>query len=183
MPKLTKRAALIPAITVAGIVITGWLALPPEVLAITEEEVALGRELFQGTTRLTGGGPACNTCHEVADDSIIGGGTLARELTDAVSRLGESAIAVMIETAPFPAMQQAYRDRPPTKTEVAALVAFLKRADAEKAGHRGRPYGPLMLGAGVVGSTLLLGLYTLIWSRRKKDSVNQEIYDRQIKSA
>ncbi|MCP4202526.1 MAG: cytochrome c [bacterium] len=183
MPKLTERTALIPVLTAACSVIAGWLAQPPGTLAATEEQVALGQELYQGTTRLTGGGPACNTCHEVANDSVIGGGTLARELTDAYSRLGESALVVMIETAPYPAMQRAYRDRPPTETEIAALVGFLKSADAEKAEHQARPYAPLMLGAGAVGSTLLLGLYTLIWSRRKRDSVNQEIYDRQTKSA
>jgi hypothetical protein len=33
-----------------------------------------------------------------------------------------------------------------------------------------------------VGTALLLGSYALIFRRRKRASVNQEIYDRQIKS-
>ncbi len=34
----------------------------------------------------------------------------------------------------------------------------------------------------MVGAAFLLGLYTLVWSGRLKGSVNQSIYDRQIKS-
>jgi hypothetical protein len=74
------------------------------------------------------------------------------------------------------------RGRPLTEVEVAALVGFLEKADSEKAEHQATPYALLMLGAGVVGSTLLLGLYTLMWGGRKKGSVNQEIYDRQVQS-
>jgi len=73
--------------------------------------------------------------------------------------------------------------RPLTEAEVVALVGFLEEADAKKAEHQAPPYAALMLGAGVVGSILLLGLYTMIWGGRKKGSVNQEIYDRQVQSA
>ena len=37
--------------------------------------------------------------------------------------------------------------------------------------------------AGIVGTMLLLTLYTLIWRNRLKGSVNQTIFARQVKSS
>ncbi|NIP60218.1 MAG: cytochrome c, partial [Gemmatimonadetes bacterium] len=55
---------------------------------ITDEQVRRGRALFQGTARLANGGPGCNSCHDVEHASVVGGGTLARDLTSAHTRLG-----------------------------------------------------------------------------------------------
>ncbi|MCH7562596.1 MAG: cytochrome c [Gemmatimonadetes bacterium] len=148
----------------------------------TEEQVLLGQALFQGHTRLANGGPTCNSCHEVTHDAVIGGGILARELTTVFSRLGGPGVRAIIGSPPFPVMQKAYEDRPLTEEEVAGLVAFLERADAEQELHQPRDYGIKLFGFGVVGAALLLGLYSLAWSGRKRGSVNQEIFDRQISS-
>ena len=148
----------------------------------TEEQVLLGQALFQGDIRLVNGGPTCNSCHEVTNDAVIGGGILARELTTVFSRLGGPGVRAIIGSPPFPVMQQAYRDKPLTEEEVGGLVAFLERADAEQALHQPRDYGIKLFGAGLVGAVILLGLYSLIWSGRKSGSVNQAIYDRQVRS-
>jgi hypothetical protein len=79
-------------------------------------------------------------------------------------------------------MQEAYEDEPLTKPEVKALVSFLERADSEKALQQPRDYGIGLFTSGVMGSGILLGLYSLLWRRRKRSSVNQSIYDRQVKS-
>ena len=79
-------------------------------------------------------------------------------------------------------MQRAYKDKPLTDDEVVALVGFLQQADAEQLLHHPRDYGIGLLGAGVVGTVVLLGLYSLMWRGRLRGSVNQSIYDRQIKS-
>ncbi len=155
---------------------------PAVVTAATEEQVILGQDLFQGTTRLSNGGPTCNSCHEVTNDAVIGGGILAVELTTVFSRLGGPGVRAILGSPPFPVMQRAYRDKPLTDEEVVALVGFLQRADAEQALHQPRDYGIKLFGAGVLGVVILLGLYTLAWSGRSKGSVNQSIYDRQIKS-
>ena len=148
----------------------------------TDEQVLLGLALFQGDTRLANGGPTCNGCHEVVNDAVIGGGILARELTTVFSRLGGPGVRAIIGSPPFPVMEQAYRNKALTEEGVAALVAFLERADAEQTLHQPRDYGIKLAGAGLVGAVILLGLYSLMWSGRRGGSVNQDIYDRQVRS-
>jgi hypothetical protein len=148
----------------------------------TEEQIQLGQQLFEGKTRLVNAGPMCNSCHEVRDAAAIGGGTLAPDLTTAFSRLGAAGIEGIIKAAPFPVMRQAYLDKPVTDDEVTAITGFLRRVDEQKALHHPRGFGLKLFAAGLGGAVLLLGLYSLAWSKRLKGSVNQWIYDRQIKS-
>ena len=157
-------------------------AAPAPVASVTEEQITLGQDLFQGTARLTNGGPACNSCHDVTNDAVIGGGVLAAELTTVFTRLGGPGVRAIIGSPPFPVMQRAYQDKALTDEEVIALVGFLEQADAEQAFHQPRDYGPKLFGAGVLGAAILLILYSLLWNGRLKGSVNQDIYDRQVKS-
>ena len=154
---------------------------PPPVQA-TEQQVVFGQGLFQGTVRLANGGPTCNSCHDVTNDAVIGGGILAAELTTVFSRLGGPGVRAILGSPPFPVMQRAYEDKALTDEEVIALVGFLQRADDEQALHQPRDYGVKLFAAGVGGTGLLLGLYSLLWRRRLRGSVNQAIYDRQISS-
>jgi cytochrome c2 len=149
---------------------------------VSEEQIALGQNLFQGTTRFTNGGPTCNACHDVTHDAVIGGGVLAIELTTVFSRLGGPGVRAIIGSPPFPVMQRAYQDKPLTDEEVVALVGFLERADAEQAFHQPGDYGRNLFVAGIIGAAILLGLYSMMWSGRMRASVNQAIYDRQVKS-
>jgi cytochrome c553 len=148
----------------------------------TEEQVLLGQALFQGDTRLSNGGPTCNSCHEVTNDAVIGGGILAVELTTVFSRLGGAGVRAIIGSPPFPVMERAYRDKALSDEEVGALVAFLERADAEQALHQPRDYGIKLFGTGLLGAVILMGLYSVMWSGRKRGSVNQSIFDRQVRS-
>lgn len=157
-------------------------AQPEATGSVTEAQITLGQNLFQGTARLTNGGPACNSCHDVTNDAVIGGGILAAELTTVFTRLGGPGVRAIIGSPPFPVMQRAYQDKALTADEVAALVGFLERADAEQAFHQPRDYGPKLFGAGVLGAAILLILYSMLWNGRLKGSVNQAIYDRQVKS-
>lgn len=148
----------------------------------TEEQTQMGQELFQGNTRLVNAGPTCTSCHDVKNDAVAGGGALARDLTSAFSRLGGAGIQAILSAPPFPVMQRAYRDNPLTDEEVVALAGFLRRADEQQALHQPRTFALKLFAAGAGGAVLLLGLYSLAWGRRLKGSVNQRIYDRQIKS-
>ncbi|HJN78262.1 MAG TPA: cytochrome c [Myxococcota bacterium] len=152
-------------------------ATPEEI----EARVELGQNLFQGTTRLENGGPPCNSCHDVANDAIMGGGVLAKELTSVFSRLGEPGVRAILGSPPFPVMGAAYKDHPLTEDEVVALVTFLE--DTEKQRAMPKDYGVGLAASGGVGALGLLVLYTMLWSRRKKASVYSKIYDRQIKSS
>jgi ubiquinol-cytochrome c reductase cytochrome c subunit len=155
---------------------------PVVVVAASEQQIQLGQDLFQGIARFGNGGPTCNSCHDVTHDAVIGGGILAVELTTVFSRLGGPGVRAIIGAPPFPVMEQAYRGRPLTDEEVVALVGFLERADDEQAFHQPRDYGPKLLAAGVIGASLIFGLFSFAWRGRLRGSVNQSIYDRQIKS-
>lgn len=157
-------------------------AQPDSVQRATEAQILLGQALFQGKIRFASGGPSCNSCHDVTNDAIIGGGVLARELTTVFSRLGGAGVRAIIGSPPFPVMQRAYRGKPLADEEVAALVGFLQQADAEQAFHHPRDYGTKLFASGLVGAAILLGLYSLAWRGRMRGSVNQAIYDRQVKS-
>jgi mono/diheme cytochrome c family protein len=148
----------------------------------SEEDIHAGQELFQGTLRFVNGGPACNACHEVRNDAVIGGGILATELTSVFSRMGGAGVKAILGHAPFPVMQAAYQNQSLTESEVVAMVAFLEYADSEQYNQLPRDYGLGLFLSGSIGAGLLLGFFAFIWRGRKKGSVYQEIFDRQVSS-
>lgn len=148
----------------------------------SEENIQIGQDLFQGNIRLVNGGPACNACHEVRNDAVIGGGILARELTSVFTRMGGAGVRAILGSAPFPVMQAAYQDKSLSEQEVVALVAFLEYADSEQYNHLPRDYGIGLFLSGIAGAGVLFVLFGFVWRGRKRGSVNQEIFDRQIVS-
>ncbi|HEX20355.1 MAG TPA: cytochrome c [Acidiferrobacteraceae bacterium] len=148
----------------------------------SKEDIVLGQNLFQGKIRFENNGPTCISCHNVTNDAVIGGGVLAKELTTVFSKMGGTGVRAILGKAPFPVMEIAYKDKPLTDKEIFALVAFLKDADENHAYHHPRDYGMGLLISGLIGAFILFGFYSLLWLRRRKDSVNQKIYDRQVKS-
>ena len=148
----------------------------------SEEDIQTGQDLFQGILRFAEGGPACNACHEVMNDAVIGGGILGVELTSVFSRMGGAGVKAILGHAPFPVMQAAYQDQSLTEQEVTALVAFLEYADSEQYNQLPRDYGVGLFMSGLAGASVLFIFFGVVWRGRKKGSVNQAIYDRQIKS-
>ncbi len=148
----------------------------------SKEDIQTGQDLFQGILRFENGGPACNACHDVRNDAVIGGGILATELTSVFSRMGSAGVKAILGHAPFPVMQAAYQDQSLTEQEVTALVAFLEYADSEQYNQMPRDYGVGLLLSGFAGASVLFIFFGVVWRGRKKGSVNQAIYDRQIKS-
>ena len=148
----------------------------------TPADIIKGQNLFQGKIRFSHGGPSCIACHHVQNDAVIGGGILARDLTSVFSRLGEPGVKAVLGAPPFPVMQQAYKDKALTKDEILALISFLNDTDQKKLYQKPKDYGMGLFLSGVFGAILLMFIYSLFGARRKKYSVNQAIYDRQIKS-
>ena len=148
----------------------------------TPETIAYGRDLFQGTARFEKGGAACNSCHNVSGEDVFGGGSLAKDLTDVHGNMGEAGIKGILAGLPFPAMKASYADRGFTDNEVTALVGFLKDVSAQAKGEVKASYGPKLAIAGLVGFIIFVILFSVIWSGRKKESVNKELFDRQISS-
>lgn len=153
--------------------------LPDE---FTAAQVEHGRHLFQGTARLEGGGPPCNSCHHVVHDAVIGGGVLAVELTSVFSRLGGAGVRAIVGSPPFPVMERAYRNQPLTEEEQLAILAFLQRADADQAFQEPRDYGVRLLQAGIVGTLALFGFYSLLWRKRRRRPLQAAVFDRQVRS-
>ena len=148
----------------------------------TPAEIQLGGDLFEGKVRFANGGPSCNACHHVAADAHLGGGVLAAELTLVFSRMGKQGLSAMIAGNPFPVMQAAYQGKDLSEREIDALVAFLQHYHQEHARQNPKEWGWRMFSAGAGGVVVLLGIAGLAGRGRKKKSVNQDIYDRQIKS-
>ena len=149
---------------------------------VSMENVLKGRELFQGTTRFQNAGPSCNACHHVKNDAVIGGGILAAELTTVFSRMGGTGVGAILGQAPFPVMQAAYKDNALTDDEITYLVAFLQDADEQHLFQKPRDYGAGLFLSGAIGSGIMFLFFGFVWRGRKTGSVNQKIYDRQVKS-
>ena len=143
-------------------------------------DVAVGRDLFVGLQRFANGGPACNSCHNVATPEVVTGGGLAIDLTQTVSRLSASGVEAMMSNPPYPAMLVAFEDRPLTPQEVSDVSAFLQAVNEDQ--QEAPDYANVLLVRGLIGLLLLLGFFALMGNRRSKTSVNQKIYERQLKS-
>lgn len=150
-------------------------AAPP-----SAEEIRLGQQLFEGSVRLEKGGPACNACHDINHPAVTGGGILARDLTQ--SRIESQALDALLAKAKFPVMRVAYEGNPISPGEMKALGAFMQHADQQPTPAQPRSYGWRTFLGGIAGLAVALGLLTAAGGRRKKRSVNQEIYDRQVRS-
>ncbi len=149
----------------------------------TKEDILIGQNLFSGKKRFKNGGVSCISCHDLRYDSIIAGGGLAIELTDAYDRLKKEGVEGMITGLPFPQMKISYQNNQITEEETAQLVAFLKEVSEQRYYQLGlTSYKNILLIWGIVGAIILMGILPLFWHNRKKESVNKRIYERQIKS-
>ena len=148
----------------------------------TDEEIMIGRDLFTGVQKFENKGPSCISCHHVKDDNVIAGGGLAVELTDAYDRLDKIGIQAMITGLPFPQMKISYQNHLITEAETLQLTAYLKHVSQERYYQYGTSYQRILLMGGIAGAFLLMGIFPLFWYKRKKESVNKRIYERQIKS-
>jgi mono/diheme cytochrome c family protein len=98
----------------------------------TPADVARGRRLFDGRDRLARGGPSCLSCHNVRGAGLMGGGTLAIDLTFVYARLGDTGLTAALDAPPFPLMKDIYGKQPLAPDEAFALKAYF--ADAARDG-------------------------------------------------
>ncbi len=149
----------------------------------SEEDISIGQNLFFGKQRFENEGPSCISCHHVNKHGFIAGGELAAELTDVYDRLGKAGVEGMITGLPFPQMKSSYENHKITEKETTQLTAFLKEVSAQRYYQSYSPsYNNILLIWGATGAIVLMGVFPLFWYKRKKDSVNKRIYERQIKS-
>jgi mono/diheme cytochrome c family protein len=154
----------------------------PPATDVVVSDLSAGQSLFTGEIRFENRGPACISCHNLDIDASITGGTLAKDLTNAHSRLGDAGISAMLSAPPFPAMRSAYESNSLTDQEIANINAFLKEVDGAKYESSSTNYNTLMAITGFLGLIAILIIISLLWSNRKKHAVKRDIFNRQIKS-
>lgn len=147
-----------------------------------ENEVSAGRNLFLGKVRLTNGGPACMSCHNVTAENLIAGGLLAMDLTNTYSRLNAPGVYSIMFSSPFPIMNAAYNNNKITKDEAFYLIAFLKHADINSVNQQPVNYQSNFIFMGLLGAAILFGIYGGIWWNRKRKPVKDKIFKRQLKT-
>jgi mono/diheme cytochrome c family protein len=95
----------------------------------SNETVQKGHALFNGYTSFANGASACIACHNINNQSIFGGGTMALDLTGSYEKLGPAGIKAIIANPPFPAMKAALLDHNIEEDEITALIALMKIAN------------------------------------------------------
>lgn len=126
---------------------------------------AEGRALFLGQQRLANGGSPCMACH-TAGSSLMGGGSLGKNLTDLYTRLGTAGIQGVLGNIAFPVMREAYKDKALTPQEISALTAYFAEVAKEPTRPARMDSGRLFY-AGALGGLILFGVMYLFWSNRR----------------
>lgn len=135
---------------------------PPSVAVSAAGDAAAGLALFTGERRLENSGPACLACHSVGALGVGGGGTLAKDLSQAAVTYGP-ALSSVLRTTPFPLMKDIFASRPLTDDEVADLSALLADVAESGAASESSLVFPL---SGLGGTLLLLLLAGFLWRGR-----------------
>ena len=133
------------------------------------EDIAAGESLFTGQTKLMGGGVACMSCHSAGSAGVLGGGTVALDLTNAYSKYKDSGISQALKNIAFPVMATIFEDKPLTDDEIFKLKAFLYSTDLAGPSPAGSQKKFLFLGLG--GAAFGMGVMDFAWRRRRKHAV------------
>ncbi|MEK7817468.1 MAG: c-type cytochrome [Actinomycetota bacterium] len=129
-----------------------------------------GKALYVGESRLTNGGTACIACHNAGSigpsgTGPLGGGVLAKDLTDVYTRYKENRLASALNTLQFPLMTDIYKDRQLTDQEKADLVAFFKKVSEEQPASHTTTLIIFAL-TGIGGFLIILLISQLVWGKR-----------------
>jgi mono/diheme cytochrome c family protein len=130
------------------------------------QDVAKGKFIFRGEQALSGGGPACISCHTIKGLTLLGGGRLGPDLTRAYERLqGRKGLAAWLSSPASPIMSPVFREHAIQPDEILSLVALFE--DSAKKGGQDDTTSLLnffLLGVG----GMVLGLISLdaLWKTR-----------------
>lgn len=178
MSEITEVLIYIKEVSTGKIVESTQVLVDP--LANTNDDnISEGRRLFNGQSRLENKGTACLSCHHVKDDLAYPGGNLAKELTTSYSIMGGAGVLAIIKNSPFPAMTQAYDSHALTESEIIDLGAYLKAVSERSIYQHPSDYSLTFLYLGQLAFILFLSIILAAFWKRKKETVNQEIYNRQ----
>lgn len=137
----------------------------------TPEDILAGKQIYLGEKPLTNGGASCISCHTVGKYGVLGGGTLAKDLTFIYTDYNDKGLSVALKKLAFPVMEEIYDGKPLTDEEAFQLKAFLYDADKKGETNTGAQKKFVFLGVG--GAIVGMGMIDLIWRRRRKNSVRR----------
>lgn len=133
---------------------------------LTSLDIEKGKLIFRGEQSLSGGGPACISCHTVKGLTLLGGGRLGPDLTRVYERLqGRKGLAAWLSSPASPTMSPVFKDHAIQPDEILSLVALFE--DSAKRGGQDDTTSLLnffLLGVG----GMVLGLISLdtLWKTR-----------------
>jgi len=134
----------------------------------TSETVPAGKALFYGYTRFANGASPCIACHNIKDQSILGGGKLALDLTGAYIKLGPAGVKAILTNPPFPAMKTAMLNHPLKEDEIQAVISLLKSVGERKYTYKiPASAGMFFFTMGFVCAILLLVHIYIFYDNRK----------------
>lgn len=164
----------------SGKVVTENIEAAPDLLAnVTMDDVSIGLKLFTGENRFANNGASCISCHKVKDDRVFSSGTMAKELTETHSVMGSAGVSAILGSPPFPAMSEAYKDKPLTEEEVFALNAYLKSVSDNHIYQHPVDFGFTFAIYGIIVFIMIFLTIIIFYFKRKRRSVNYKILRRQ----
>lgn len=135
--------------------------------APTPQDVASGRDFYDGRRRLARNGPSCASCHAVTPVGALGGARLGPDLTLVQQRLGGArGLTAWLGNPPTRVMRGVFRNQPLTDEERFALVAMLGDAGAGQPPPATSWRTPRFVAAGSGAALLALAAMAAIWGRR-----------------
>lgn len=142
--------------------------IPTDTMQYSTETVSEGRALFNGFTPFKNKGSPCISCHNIQDQSLLGGGKIALDLTYSYSKLGPAGLNAILTNPPFPVMRTAMLNHPLTPEETQAIISLLKSVDdRNKANEVPQSGGVLFLAIGIMTALFLLVHTYVFYDNRK----------------
>lgn len=142
----------------------------PDETALPKGDASLGQRLFTGSLPFQRGGPSCMSCHSIAGNGALGGGTLGPDLTKVHNRYGDVGLVAVLQSLPFPTMQGVFGNKPLSDEEVANLYAYFLRTD--EIAPQPVSFNFVWAGLAMFGVLSLLGHW--IW-RKRLDGVRKPL--------
>ncbi len=131
---------------------------------------ANGKAIFLGFVHLKNGAPFCIGCHNIDDTGILGGGTLAPNLTNAYTIYGDAGLEGILSNLPFLTMRPIYANNSLTLQEKADLRAFMKSV----AGTPQVNKEPLIILISLGGFVIIMLGFAIVWRNRLR-GVRQQL--------
>lgn len=142
-----------------------------DTVSLDETRIQKGKALYTGHAPFSNGAVPCISCHNVNNESVLGGGKLALDLTGAYTKLTAQGIRGILANPPFPAMKAAVKGQL-TEDEISSLITFLKAAGEFKNYNRPLPGGLIFFAiAFVCAMFLLVHTYIFYDNREIPDSI------------